>query len=413
MPDQNSAQIAAEGAARGLAPELTDLWSRALLRRLSRLEHGRLTLVTPGRAVLAFGPAGAEPSVSVAIHQARVARRLIFHGTIGFAEAYLDGDWDCPDLVGLIQLAIANERALGLDVDGHVLLRAIERVRHALHRNSRRGSARNISYHYDLGNAFYGHWLDRGMTYSSALFGEEHEGLSAAQGRKFRAVASLLDLRPGQDVLEIGCGWGSFAEFAAATYGSRIVGLTLSREQRDYSARRLQAAGLADTAQIRLQDYRDVGGVYDRIVSIEMIEAVGERHWPVYFARLKDLLKPGGVAVLQAITIEDRRFESYRRCPDFIQRYIFPGGMLPSPAEIRRASEKAGLALTVGTRFAASYARTLALWQQRFQAAWPAIASLGFDRRFKRMWEYYLAYCEAGFRAGTLDVGLYRLERAG
>jgi cyclopropane-fatty-acyl-phospholipid synthase len=411
MPDRNSANLVAERAGRTNLRELDDFWSRALLKRLHRLEHGRLTLVTPAKSVLAFGPPGAEPSVSVAIHGVGVARRIVFNGTIGFAEAYMDGDWDCPDLVGLIRLAIANEGALGLDNDGHPVLRFLERVRHTLRRNTRRGSQRNISYHYDLGNAFYAAWLDPGMTYSSALFERPDEDLETAQNRKYRHVAALLALEPGQRVLEIGCGWGGFVDHAVSAHGCHVTGLTLSRQQRDYATDRLRRRGLASRAEIRLQDYRDAGGAFDRIASIEMIEAVGERHWNTYLARLRALLKPGGSAVLQAITIADARFESYRRCPDFIQRYIFPGGMLPSPSVLRQAAERAGFVVETGALFAASYARTLALWQERFQAAWPAIAALGFDRRFKRMWEYYLAYCEAGFRSGTLDVGLYRLVR--
>lgn len=406
MYEQNSAKLAASPAA--AAPELGDLWSRALLKRLQRIEHGRLTLVTPGGTVLGFGGISAEPAVTIAIHDAAVARRLIFGGTIGFGEAYMDGLWDSPDLVALILLAVANERALGLDDDTSVAMRLVERVRHALRRNSRRGSARNIAYHYDLGNDFYAAWLDPGMTYSAAMFASETDSLETAQQRKYARVAALLELAPGQSVLEIGCGWGGFAELAAAR-GSRVTGLTLSRAQRDYARARLHSAGLA--AEIWLQDYRDVPGRYDRIASIEMIEAVGEKQWPLYFGRLRELLAPGGIAVLQAITIDEARFASYRRCPDFIQRYIFPGGMLPSPTALRRATAAAGLRLVEGPRFGLSYARTLALWQTQFQAAWPRIAALGFDRRFKRMWEYYLAYCEAGFRARTLDVGLYRLER--
>jgi len=289
----------------------------------------------------------------------------------------------------------------------------IERVRHTFRRNTRRGSQRNIAYHYDLGNEFYALWLDRGMTYSSALFENAREPLEAAQQRKYDRVAALLELEPGQSVLEIGCGWGGFAEEAAGRHGCSVVGLTLSRAQREYAEARLARAGLADKTRIRLEDYRDARGIFDRIASIEMIEAIGYEHWPVYFARLHKLLRPKGIAVLQAITIADERFESYRRCPDFIQRYIFPGGMLPAPGILRREVERAGFRFVEGPRFASSYALTLALWQERFQAAWPRIAALGFDRRFKRMWEYYLAYCEAGFRSGTLDVGLFRLERQG
>jgi cyclopropane-fatty-acyl-phospholipid synthase len=413
MSDRNPADLLTDRMAVAASAGLGDVWSRALLKRLQRIACGRLTLGTPGGTVLAFAGAKSGPAVSLALHDARVARRLILGGTIGFAESYLDGDWDCPDLVALIGFAIANEHALGIDDDGSLAMRLVSRLRHALRANSRRGSRRNIAYHYDLGNDFYAAWLDDGMTYSAALFAAGDEPLEAAQQRKYHAVADFLDLAPGRSLLEIGCGWGGFAALAAGAYGCRVTGLTLSHQQRQYATERLRRAGLAERTAIRLEDYRDAAGRFERIAAIEMIEAVGERHWPTFFDRLDKLLLPQGIAVLQAITIADARFENYRACPDFIQHYIFPGGMLPSPAALGRAAAAAGFALTEGPRFGASYARTLALWQGRFQAAWPRLAAMGFDRRFKRMWEYYLAYCEAGFRAGTLDVGLYRLERRG
>jgi cyclopropane-fatty-acyl-phospholipid synthase len=389
-----------------------DFWTRLMLRQLARIEHGRLTMVMPDGRVLSFGAQNGAPNLMVTIHHRRTARRLALGGSLGFAEAFMEGDWECSDLTQLILLAIANERQLGLDKDGVWIVRFVNRVWHFLHRNSRRGSRRNIAYHYDLGNPFYRLWLDPSMTYSSALFEQPDQPLEAAQGAKNRQIAELLGLRPGQRVLEIGCGWGGFAQLAAGEHDCRVTGITLSQEQHAYATARLERAGLADRTEIRLQDYRDTQGSFDRIASIEMFEAVGEAHWPIYFDRIRQLLAPGGVAVLQIITIAEERFAGYRAAPDFIQRYIFPGGMLPTRTLLRELAGKAGLGFSEGPLFARSYARTLAQWRDRFQAAWPAIAPLGFDTRFKRMWEYYLSYCEAGFLAGTLDVGMYRLERS-
>jgi cyclopropane-fatty-acyl-phospholipid synthase len=281
---------------------------------------------------------------------------------------------------------------------------ALRRLWHRLHDNTRRGSRRNIAHHYDLGNAFYERWLDPSMTYSSAVFEREDDDLRAAQEAKYRRLARMMDLAPEQRVLEIGCGWGGFAEVAAKEFGARVTAITVSREQLDFARRRIQREGLAERVEARFVDYRDVEGRFDRVASIEMFEAVGERHWPVYFGKVRDVLEPGGRAALQIITIADRWFEGYRRGVDFIQRYIFPGGMLPSMEALHRQWERAGLALDRAEFHGQHYARTLAEWNRRFQSAWHELEPMGFDRRFKRMWEFYLAYCEAGFRTGSTDV---------
>ena len=282
---------------------------------------------------------------------------------------------------------------------------------HRVRANTRRGSRRNIAAHYDLGNEFYSRWLDRSMTYSSALFSAPDQSLEDAQQAKIDRAIALMDIRGGERVLEIGCGWGGMAERLIARHGCTVTGLTLSAEQLAYARQRLESQGLGARADLRLQDYRDVNEQFDRIVSIEMLEAVGESYWPAYFAALRNCLVPGGTAVLQGITIEEQRFEAYRKTPDFIQRYIFPGGMLPTISAMQREIERAGLALVSLETFGLSYARTLNAWQQRFQRAWPDIQQFGFGPRFKQMWEYYLAYCEAGFRRGAVDVGLYRIKR--
>jgi cyclopropane-fatty-acyl-phospholipid synthase len=293
------------------------------------------------------------------------------------------------------------------------LKRLRNRLMHRMNANTKRGSRRNVTHHYDLGNGFYQRWLDAGMSYSSALFSRSDQTLEDAQAAKQARTIALLQLRGGERVLELGCGWGGLAERLVRAAGCHVTGVTLSPAQLEYAAARLRAPELRSRTDVRLQDYRDVTGCYDRIVSIEMMEAVGEAYWPAYFRTLRDRLRPGGRAVLQAITIAEDRFEDYRRRPDFIQRYIFPGGMLPTISEIRRQAAQAGLKLRSVETFGASYARTLAEWRHRFLAAWPEIQSRGFDQRFQRMWNYYLAYCEGGFRAGAIDVGLYVMDRPG
>jgi cyclopropane-fatty-acyl-phospholipid synthase len=284
------------------------------------------------------------------------------------------------------------------------LIRAFENLRHWLRRNSKGQAKRNIAAHYDLGNDFYGLWLDETMTYSSALFDKGQEPLERAQRRKYAAMADRIGAAPGEHVLEIGCGWGGFAEYAAKERGLRVTGLTISPAQHEYATERIAKAGLADRVEIKLQDYRDEPGTYDGIASIEMFEAVGEKYWPAYFDTLRARLRPGRNATLQIITVQDRRWEVYRRGVDFIQKYIFPGGMLPSPTALRNEIERAGLALTGSVEFGESYSRTLRHWHETFNARWEEIASLGFDTRFRRMWNFYLTSCAASFQHGNCDV---------
>jgi cyclopropane-fatty-acyl-phospholipid synthase len=288
-------------------------------------------------------------------------------------------------------------------MEGKPLLRVMQMMRHWLRPNTRAGSRRNIHAHYDLGNRFYGAWLDHTMTYSSAIF-DEAKDLAGAQIAKYRALARQIRLTPDCRVLEIGCGWGGFAELAAKEFGCSITGLTISREQYDFARKRIFDAGLAEKVEIKMQDYRDERGLFDRIASIEMFEAVGEAYWPKFFQQLRDRLTAGGLAGLQVITIHEGLFAQYRRELDFIRRYIFPGGMLPTAAIMRDLGNRHELPFAAERVFGLHYAATLAAWRERFRAAWPSLAPLGFDERFRRMWEYYLSYCEAGFRAGTIDV---------
>lgn len=384
----------------------------ALLRLAGRLRRGTLEILLPdGRSSRIAGPEPG-PAATLQIANGRLVRRYLAGGAVGFAESYLDGDWDSPDLATLLELLDRNSDAWGKGYYGGMLSRWMRRVRHALRPNTKAGSRRNIHAHYDLGNQFFAAWLDPHMLYSSARFAEGAHDLALAQLEKCRSLARLIGLQPGHRLLEIGSGWGGFAILAAKEFGAKVTGITISKEQHAHACRRVHEEGLADRVEIRLCDYRDVPGRFDRIASIEMFEAVGEAFWPVYFRKIRDRLDPGGVAGLQVITIADQYFPAYRRAPDFIQRYIFPGGMLPSPTALAHHQAQAGLRALRSIAFGPDYARTLGIWQERFERAWPTLQPLGFDERFRRIWMYYLAYCAAGFRTGATDVVQTALARA-
>jgi cyclopropane-fatty-acyl-phospholipid synthase len=377
---------------------------RRALRLAARLHKGELHVCLPDQRHFIFKGTEDGPKAELMIHSYAFARRLALGGDIGLAESYLQGEWDSPNLTAFIQLFAVNYSVIASLLSDNPLARLWQSLRHMINRNTKSGSRRNIHAHYDLGNRFYSAWLDESMTYSSALFVPDDHDLTSAQMRKYRTLSEDIELDPSHHVLEIGCGWGGFAEFAAREIGCKVTGLTISKEQYDYATQRLQKAGLSDKVEIKLLDYRDETGLYDRIVSIEMFEAVGEEFWDRYFEVLHDRLKPGGRAGLQVITLREESFRYYKGEMDFIRRYVFPGGMLPTPSIMKNLGDSFSVPITAQRVFGLDYAKTLSLWRDRFRETWPSLQGGNFDERFRRLWEYYLSYCEAGFRSGNIDV---------
>ena len=380
-------------------------------RWMKGLTSGRITIYFPTGARMVFEGEAAGPHAILHIYSYRLFLRMLISGDLGFAESFLHEEWDSPGLTDLLSFGMANSEFLSRKIKPSAVMKLFNRVSHRRNANTRAGSRRNIAAHYDLGNDFYSQWLDKSMTYSSALFRSFDEPLTIAQQEKYHRLAQSLVLKRGDRILEIGCGWGGFAEIAAQHYGCEVVCLTLSEKQAGYARRRIDKVGLSDKVEIRVQDYRDVTENFDKIVSIEMFEAVGEAYWPTFFDVIRDRLTPAGRAVLQVITVDDDAFDHYRRNPDFIQRYIFPGGMLPSPKQFRQALSGRGLRLCEEYFFGHSYAETLRRWDQAFQDNWPKIKALGFDQRFYKMWRYYFTYCEVGFDLGQIDVGHFLIDR--
>jgi cyclopropane-fatty-acyl-phospholipid synthase len=373
--------------------------------------HGAVTVVLPdGRSRTVGKP---QPGLHCVfkLNNFNVLKASMQRGTLGFAEAYMNGDIEVDDLTALFRFFLQN-RSMFDSANPGLFRRAAQDVAYHLSRaNTKEGSKANIAEHYDLGNDFYGEWLDPSMTYSSAVFTSGDQSLEEAQRAKYHRVADMAGIKAGEKVLEIGCGWGGFAETVAKDYGAELYGITLSAEQLKFAQARMQRQGLDNLATLHFEDYRDTQGQFDHIGSIEMIEAVGEEHWPAYFQTLFNRLKPGGTAAIQAITINEKDFEGYRKNPDFIQRYIFPGGMLLTKAAMREQGERVGLILEQVENFRHSYARTLKLWRERFLERWNVIAPLGYDEYFRRKWVYYLSYCEAGFTEGAIDVGIYQYRK--
>lgn len=385
--------------------------ARLFLTLLNNIRHGHLELVTPCDTRMVFGDAHASTGATLRVLDWRACQRILRAGDIGLAEAYADGWIETPDLTALLRLALRNEAALDQLVFGGALARCWYRLRHWLRPNTRKGSQRNIHAHYDIGNDFYQLWLDPSWTYSSALFdGDYGISLQDAQRRKYQRIIDTLQLQPGQRVLEIGCGWGGFAE-QAAQQGIHVHGVTISPSQLEVAQRRVREQGLGDRVQLELCDYRDLRGEYDAVVSIEMFEAVGEQYWQQYFRTVAARLKPGAQALVQSITIGEPYFPRYRSSTDFIQQYIFPGGMLPSVERFERQAGRCGLRPVERLAFGRDYAETLRRWHARCRQQQPQIAALGFDERFLRIWHMYFAYCEAAFDEGRTDVVQFLLQK--
>ncbi len=388
--------------------------ARTVLRLLERLQHGTLTIQLPDGSQRRYGQGG-QPVASLAVSDWSVFNASLKSGDIGFAEGYRDGLWSTPDLAALLRLFIRNRQALEELVYGHWLGGLLYRVKHLLHRNTKSNSRKNIHAHYDLGNAFYRLWLDETMNYSSAWFEGGLDGdMVEAQRAKVRRALRMAGVGAGDRVLEIGCGWGALAEMAVGEFEARFTGVTLSTEQLAWGRERMQGLGseAAARADLRLQDYRDINdGPYDAICSIEMVEAVGQEYWPTYFNTVSRLLRPGGRACIQSIVIDDRLFDRYLKSTDFIQQYIFPGGCLPCPTEFRRQAAAAGLRVADELSFGPEYAETLRRWRRQFLAERTRVLQLGFDERFMRLWEFYLAYCEAAFDEANIDVVQFTLQK--
>jgi cyclopropane-fatty-acyl-phospholipid synthase len=393
-------------------PERTPASARTVFRLLQQLRHGSLTISLPDGSVQTVGD-GQGPHLSLHLHNWQPFKAALKSGDIGFAESYIAGDWSTSQLPDLLRLLAANRKALDDVIHGSWIGRLAYRLRHLLNRNTRGNSRKNIHAHYDLGNDFYRLWLDGTMNYSSGLFqGNLQQDMQQAQHAKVRRALHMAGVRRGHRVLEIGCGWGALAEKATQEFGAHLTGVTLSTEQLAWAQQRLASQGLSTHADLRLQDYRDIhDGPFDAICSIEMLEAVGQAYWPNYFQSLRRLLKPMGRACIQSIVIRDDLFDRYIRSTDFIQQYIFPGGCLPCPREFKQEAHSAGLKVIDEFHFGRDYAETCRRWRADFLERKEQVLSLGFDERFIRIWDFYLAYCEAGFEAGDIDVVQYTLAR--
>ncbi len=378
---------------------------------LSKIKYGNLKVKFPSGVIKNFSGLNEGLSASITIHDYNFLQYVFKRGSVGFAEAYMKGFYSTPNLTNLLMLSHKNEEFFLNNINSNLFYLTLSKIKHFLNNNSKAQSKKNIKYHYDLGNKFYEKWLDKSMTYSSAIFDNQNTSLSEAQLNKYKKIADSLSLNENSKTLEIGCGWGGFSSYAAKKYKCNIDAITISKEQYDYTSNKIQKEGLAEKVAVLFKDYREINNKYSNIASIEMFEAVGKKYWSSYFDIIQNSLSENGKAALQIITINEKRAEGYQSRPDFIQQYIFPGGMLPTKKQLETSAKEVGLKCLEMLSFGKSYAKTLNIWNSQFQESWNEVARYGFDDNFKKMWEYYFSYCETGFLSGSTDVSHFLLKK--
>ena len=378
---------------------------------LSKIKYGELSVTFPSGSTQLFTGINTAHKADLTINNYKFISKILKRKSVGFAESYMDGDFSSSNLTNLLLLAFRNENHFLVNLKSNIFFNIYSKFKHFLNENTKSQSKKNIQYHYDLGNNFYTKWLDRSMTYSSAYFEKENQNLFDAQLNKYHKIAESLNLNENSKVLEIGCGWGGFSSYAAKNFKSKIDAITISKEQYEYASNKIQKEGLGEKVSIKFKDYRDIDNQYSNIASIEMFEAVGKKYWEKYFDIVSNSLLNSGKAALQIITIDEKRSLNYQNRPDFIQQYIFPGGMLPTKKELLEINNKVGLDFKEIKSFGLSYAKTLNLWNTQFQSSWNDLVKLGFNDRFKRMWEFYLAYCETGFISQSTDVSHFLITK--
>ncbi len=378
---------------------------------LSKIKYGNLEVVFPSGEMKIYSGINNGLKASIHIHNYNFLSYIFKRGSVGYAEAYMNGLYSTTNLTNLLMLSHKNENFFLDNINSNLFYLTLSKIKHFLNDNSKSQSKKNIKYHYDLGNKFYEKWLDKSMTYSSAIFDQQNTNLSDAQINKYKKIAESLSLNENSKTLEIGCGWGGFSSYVAKNYKCKIDAITISKEQFNYTSNKIQKEGLGEKVDVQFKDYREINTKYSNIASIEMFEAVGKKYWNSYFDIIKNSLSENGKAALQIITINELRAKEYQTRPDFIQQYIFPGGMLPTKKQLEESAKDVGLKCLELLSFGKSYAKTLNIWNSQFQNSWNDVAEYGFDNKFKRMWEYYFAYCETGFLSSSTDVSQFLVKK--